>query len=91
MFSNFTETHYIPQGATACDFGNPGHPGINVEETTESNDQRFGFYLVNTLTGLITASLAISIEGVSLLYVASNGTIELVGFLSCTLCSFSPP
>ena len=65
----------------SCDFGNPGPPAINVEETTESNSQRFGFYLVYTGTGLITASLAISIEGVSLLYVASNGTIELVGLL----------
>ena len=65
----------------SCDFGNPGPPAINVEETTESNSQRFGFYLVYTGTGLIMASLAISIEGVSLLYVASNGTIELVGLL----------
>ena len=73
------------QGATPCDFG---PPAINVEETTESNSQRFGFYLVNADSDFITASLAISIEGISLLYVASNGTIDLVGFLSCTLCSF---
>ena len=62
----------------SCDFGNPGPPGIDVEETTESNDPRFGFYLVDTGTNFTTASLAIFTEGVSLVYVAHSGKIELV-------------
>ena len=68
-----------PQGATTCDFGIP--PGINVEETsdTPSNAQRFGFYLVNIGTSLITASLSILVDGFSLLYVAHSGVIEVVG------------
>ena len=67
-----------PQGATTCDFGTP--PGINVEETNEmpSNAQRLGFYLVNIGTSLITASLAILVDGVSLLYVAHSGVIGVV-------------
>ena len=68
-----------PQGATTCDFGIP--PGINVEETNEmpSSPQRLGFYLVNIGTSLITASLAILVDGFSLLYVAHSGVIEVVG------------
>ena len=67
-----------PQVATTCDFGTP--PGINVEETNEmpSNAQRAGFYLVNIGEPLITASLAILVDGVSLLYVAHSGVIEVV-------------
>ena len=73
-FSSFSS----PQGATTCDFGTP--PGINVEETSEMppNAQRFGFYLVNIGTPLINASLAILVDGVSLLYVAHSGVIEVV-------------
>ena len=67
-----------PQGATTCDFGIP--PGIDVEETNEMppSAQRLGFYLVNIGTPLITASLAILVDGVSLLYVAHSGVIEVV-------------
>ena len=67
-----------PQGATTCDFGTP--PGINSEETNEMppSAERFGFYLVNIGTPLITASLAILVDGVSLLYVAHSGVIEVV-------------
>ena len=67
-----------PQGATTCDFGIP--PGINVDETNEMppNAQRFGFYLVNIWKPLITASLAILVDGVSLLYVAHSGVIGVV-------------
>ena len=60
-----------------------------MEETTESNSQQFGFYLVNTGSDFITASLAISIEGISLLYVASNGAIELVGLLYYILAHYA--
>ena len=75
-----TEMHIIsPQGDSPCEFrGRPAPPALNVEETTDSNSQRFGFYLVNIGSALITASLAIVVDGVSLLYVAHNGTIELV-------------
>ena len=68
----------FPQGATTCDFGIP--PGINVEETSEMppTTQRFGFYLVNIGTPLITVSLAILVDGVSILYVAHSGVIEVV-------------
>ena len=45
-----------------------------------SNGQltRDGFYLVNLGGTVITASLAINVEGVSLLYVASSGVIQVV-------------
>ena len=51
-----------------------------MEETNEmpSNAQRAGFYLVNIGEPLITASLAILVDGVSLLYVAHSGVIEMV-------------
>ena len=64
------------QPTSSCDFGSI--PGINVEETTDGSYQRFGFYLVNPGDPLITASLAIVVDGVSLMYVAHSGIIEVV-------------
>ena len=66
------------QSSTSCDFGPP--PGINVAETSEipASGQRFGFYMVNPRTPLITASLALEVEDVSLLYVALGGDIQEV-------------
>ena len=49
-----------------------------MEETTDGSSQRFGFYLVNPGDPLITASLAIVVDGVSLMYVAHSGIIEVV-------------
>ena len=46
---------------------------IDGEDTT-----RFGFYLVNLGDTVITASLAIKVEDVSLLYVAHDTVIEVV-------------
>ena len=71
-------SYFSPQGATTCEFGVP--PGINVEETNEMipSPQRLGFYLVNIGDPLITASLAIVVDGVSLLYVAHSGVIVVV-------------
>ena len=71
-------TPFFEQGVTACDFGSRSPHAINVEETTTSISQRFGFYMVSKGSDFITASLALFIDGVSLLYVASNGAIELV-------------
>ena len=67
-----------PQSTTSCDFGIV--PGINVEETSEMapSGQRSGFYMVNPRTSLITASLAIEVEDVSLFYVALGGDIQIV-------------
>ena len=42
------------------------------------NSARLGFYLTNTGKSLITASLAIFVNDVSLLYVAHGGAIEVV-------------
>ena len=64
------------QSTSPCDFGSI--TGINVEETTDDSGQRFGFYLVNPGEPLITASLAIVVDDVSLLYVAHSGIIEVV-------------
>ena len=51
-----------------------------MAETSEMppNSQRFGFYLTNTGESLISASLAIFVDDVSLLYVAHSGVIEVV-------------
>ena len=51
-----------------------------MAETSEMspNSQRFGFYLTNTGESLITASLAIFVDDVSLLYVAHGGVIDVV-------------
>ena len=57
-----------------------------MEETTTSNSQRFGFYMVSKGSDFITASLALFIESVSLLYVASNGAIELVCLVQPRYC-----
>ena len=69
---------HFPQQATPCDFGSP--PGINVAVIDEDppTAQRFGFYLVNTGESLITASRAIVVEDISLVYVAHGGLIEVV-------------
>ena len=43
---------------------------------------RFGFQLINLLSTLITASLALKVEDVSLLYVAQSDSISVVSGLS---------
>ena len=63
---------FCPQGATRCNFGLS--PGISDRA---SNTQRFGYRFVNVL---ITASLAILVEDVSLVYVAHGGAIGVVSF-----------
>ena len=73
-----------PQTTSACDFGTIN--GIDVEETTDGSDQRFGFYLVNPGDPLITASLAIVVDGISLIYVAHSGIIEVVGIPQSMPC-----
>ena len=40
--------------------------------------QLFGYYLINPGARIITASLAINVDGVSLLYVATSKGIEVV-------------
>ena len=62
-----------PQQATRCDFGLP--PGISRPSTS-----LFGFRFANEENSLITASLAIFVEDVSLVYVAHGGAIEVVSF-----------
>ena len=49
-----------------------------MEETADGQSTSFGFYLVNLGATVITASLAINVEGVNLLYVASSGVIQVV-------------
>ena len=66
------------QQTESCRFGIPGPSGINVAMTTQGDVQRFGFRLVTTGTSFITASRAIFVEGVSLVYVAHDGVIEVV-------------
>ena len=68
------------QSSSTCDFGTV--PAINVAETSQMppSVQRFGFYMVNPRTPLITASLAIEVEDVSLFYVALDGDIEVVSY-----------
>ena len=52
-----------------CDFGT----------TRAIKVPRFlGYYLVNPAATIITASLAINVDGVSLLYVATSEGIEVV-------------
>ncbi|CAI8056131.1 Plexin-A4, partial [Geodia barretti] len=56
-----------------CDFGPPSA----ISDTGRSNAQRFAFRLVNAGNSLITATLAIFVEEVSLVYVAYDGDIEV--------------
>ena len=49
-----------------------------MEETSDGELTRFGFYLVNLRDTVITASLAIKVENVSLLYVAHDTVIDVV-------------
>ena len=63
-----------PQQTTRCNFGLP--PGISRPSTTSL----FGFRFANEGNSLITASLAIFVEDVSLVYVAHGGVIEVVSF-----------
>ena len=56
------------------DFGGPRA----ISDTGRSNAQRFAFRLVNAGNSLITATLAIFVEEVSLVYVAYDGDIEVV-------------
>ena len=62
-----------------CDFGSP----TSLSDTDRSNANRFAFWLVNVGNSLITSSLAIFVEEVSLVYVAHGGIIGVVsiGFL----------
>lgn len=57
-----------------CDFGSP----TAISDTDRSNANRFAFRLVNVGNSLITSSLAIFVEEVSLVYVAHSGVIEVV-------------
>ncbi|CAI8056125.1 Plexin-A4 [Geodia barretti] len=59
--------------AMPCDFGPPSA----ISDTGRSNAQRFAFRLVNAGNSLITATLAIFVEEVSLVYVAYDGDIEV--------------
>ena len=65
---------YCSQEALPCDFGY--HRAIS--DTGRSNAQKIAFRLVNAGNFLITASLAIFVEEVSLVYVAYDGDIEVV-------------
>ena len=58
----------------SCDFGGPRA----ISDTGISNARRFAFRLVNVGDSLITASLAIFVEEVSLVYVAHGGAIKVV-------------
>ena len=49
-----------------------------MEETADGQSTSSGFSLVNLGATVITASVAINVEGVSLLYVASSGVIQVV-------------
>ena len=62
------------QPTSVCQFGATS-PAIHVEDTL------FGFQLINLLSTLITASLALKVEDVSLLYVARSGVISVVSGL----------
>ena len=71
-----------------CDFGSP--PAIS--DTGRSNARRFAFWLVNAGNFLITVTLAIIVEEVSLVYVAYDGDIEVVSlhFIAWGLCIAFP-
>ena len=71
-----------------CDFGPPSA----ISDTGRSNAQRFAFRLVNAGNSLITATLAIFVEEVSLVYVARDGDIEVVSkhFVAWGLCITFP-
>ena len=62
-----------------CGFG--GTPAIEVD----TSPQYFGFYLVNPGEKIITASLAINVDDVSLLYVATDEGIEVVSKATASL------
>ena len=70
--------NFHPQQSSPCDFGSV--PGIYVEDTTDvgTTEQRFGYSLAETGTNFISASLAILVDDVSLLYVAHSGRIQVV-------------
>ena len=57
-------------------------PGISDRA---SNALRFGYRFV-IVNSLITASLAILVEDVSLVYVAHGGAIGVVSFNGCIVC-----
>ena len=82
MYCSVTVCTLLLQPISPCGFDDTS--AINVDETSEMSPQssRFGFYLVNlgttVITTVITASLAINVEDVSLLYVANSGVIEVV-------------
>ena len=66
--------NYSVQPTSECNFCTS--PAIHVEETL------FGFQLINLGSTLITASLAIKVEDVSLLYVAQIDHISVVSIVS---------
>ena len=71
------------QPSSECEFGVT--PAIQIEEThdgTPPTNSRFGLQLINLGRTLITASLALKVEDVSLLYVAQSGVISVVSGLS---------
>ena len=57
-----------------CDFGSPP----SISDTERANTNRIAFRLVNVGNSLITSSLAIFVEEVSLVYVAHGGVIGVV-------------
>ena len=63
-------TNFILQPIFPCDFGST--PAIDVESLV------FGHYLINPGERIITASLAINVDNVSLLYAATSEGIEVV-------------
>ena len=62
-----------------CDFGTT--PAIEVDILSRF----FGYYLVNLADTIITASLAINVDDVSLLYVATSKGIEVVSQTTASL------
>ena len=71
----------ILQPVSPCDFG--ASPVIDVPQSPHF----FGYYLVNPAATIITASLPINVDDVSLLYVATSEGIEVV---SQTTVSLTP-
>ena len=72
---------YSVQPTSECKFGTS--PAIHVEETrSQFTASLFGFQLINLGSSLITASLAIKVEDVSLLYVAQIDHISVVSIVS---------
>ena len=56
-------------------------PAFQIEENPVCDTSRFKFQLINLGSTLITASLALKVEDVSLLYIAHSGDISVVSGL----------